>query len=371
MGVTTEEYWTVQFIWDWCKYLVMMGVGAIIIFAFNSKFANASSMVFLLFGFPFANFPVMYAISFLFNDPEVALLIANAPFQLYFMVSFMVYGALKLPLVSSALNLSQTVWNLIQTLVLLTPVSSTAVGLRAVLLCQGNATRNLWALPNADGVDYDTAFMPLVSLIIQGLVGFIIVLSIDGKLNLGFLKDNILTPCYGLVCRCTCMSFCYGAEPEREWEQYGRAEVEDDDVTRERKEVEQNIGTQEAAILMRELKVQYPPTGNQRFEGNVAVQELSLRVKKNECFALLGTNGAGKSSTLSVLMKQTTASEGQVLIEGRDVYSLTSDTCRGFGYCPQANALFDVFSTIEMMQYFAELRGVVSLERSERQPCLM
>ena len=59
-----------------------------------------------------------------------------------------------------------------------------------------------------------------------------------------------------------------------------------------------------------------------------------------------------------MLMRQTDATHGDILIDGRNIYSLDSDTCRGFGYCAQENAFFDTFTAREMLMYYSCLRGV-------------
>ena len=53
--------------------------------------------------------------------------------------------------------------------------------------------------------------------------------------------------------------------------------------------------------------------------GNVhAVKDLSFRVKRGELFAFLGVNGAGKSTTISILCGQLGKDSGEVQIHGAD-----------------------------------------------------
>ena len=54
--------------------------------------------------------------------------------------------------------------------------------------------------------------------------------------------------------------------------------------------------------------------------GNVkAVNDLSFRVKYGELFAFLGINGAGKSTTISMICGQLTADSGTIHVNGQDV----------------------------------------------------
>ena len=50
-----------------------------------------------------------------------------------------------------------------------------------------------------------------------------------------------------------------------------------------------------------------------------AVNNLSFRVKKGELFAFLGVNGAGKSTTISIMCGTLTKDSGEVLINGKNI----------------------------------------------------
>lgn len=52
-----------------------------------------------------------------------------------------------------------------------------------------------------------------------------------------------------------------------------------------------------------------------------AVQELSLRVREGELFAFLGVNGAGKSTTISILCGQLSKDSGTVIVDGKNIDS--------------------------------------------------
>ncbi|WP_368487778.1 lantibiotic protection ABC transporter ATP-binding protein [Clostridium sp. BJN0013] len=52
------------------------------------------------------------------------------------------------------------------------------------------------------------------------------------------------------------------------------------------------------------------------FKGQMAVNNISLKVKKNSIYGLLGPNGAGKSTTLKIITGMLRASSGEILFEG-------------------------------------------------------
>ena len=50
-----------------------------------------------------------------------------------------------------------------------------------------------------------------------------------------------------------------------------------------------------------------------------AVNDLSFRVKRGELFAFLGVNGAGKSTTISIMCGTLSKDKGKVVIDGKDI----------------------------------------------------
>ena len=64
-------------------------------------------------------------------------------------------------------------------------------------------------------------------------------------------------------------------------------------------DVEAGSGLEEIpAVFCSHVGKVYAPVGGQRFVGTTAVHNLCLRIRKKECFSLMGTNGAGKTTTV-------------------------------------------------------------------------
>ena len=57
--------------------------------------------------------------------------------------------------------------------------------------------------------------------------------------------------------------------------------------------------------------------------GVYALRDLTLRVDKGEFVFLTGPSGAGKSTLLRLLLRRDVPSEGQLVVDGRDLASLT------------------------------------------------
>ena len=97
-----------------------------------------------------------------------------------------------------------------------------------------------------------------------------------------------------------------------------------------------------------------------------AVQDLSFRVRKGELFAFLGVNGAGKSTTISILCGQLEKDSGQVRIAGMDIDRDGQKIRREIGAVFQASALDRALSVRENLRSRAALYGITGRAFSVR-----
>jgi branched-chain amino acid transport system ATP-binding protein len=68
---------------------------------------------------------------------------------------------------------------------------------------------------------------------------------------------------------------------------------------------------------------------SKRFEGRVALNEASLKVKRGSITGVIGPNGSGKSTLFNIIAGTLAPNGGRVLIEGEDVTGASpADICR-------------------------------------------
>jgi ATP-binding cassette subfamily A (ABC1) protein 3 len=72
-----------------------------------------------------------------------------------------------------------------------------------------------------------------------------------------------------------------------------------------------------------------------RRQAVTAIENLSFGLNPGECFALLGVNGAGKSSTFKSLTCEIQPTEGKIEIAGQNINSKFGNIKKLMGYCPQ------------------------------------
>lgn len=94
------------------------------------------------------------------------------------------------------------------------------------------------------------------------------------------------------------------------------------------------------------------------FKGNTAVNSLSLEVKEGEILGLLGANGAGKSTTINMLLGFHTPDSGNVLVNQKDASKEASEVRKMIGYIPENVNLYGYLSGLENLKYFCKLAGL-------------
>lgn len=107
----------------------------------------------------------------------------------------------------------------------------------------------------------------------------------------------------------------------------------------------------------RKRKENDPPTCSRK-QPLVAVDRISFGLESGECFALLGVNGAGKSTTFKSLTSEVEPTAGEIHIGNLDVRKDFNKIRKLIGYCPQTNPIFDSISVQEHVEYFARIKGI-------------
>ncbi len=114
----------------------------------------------------------------------------------------------------------------------------------------------------------------------------------------------------------------------------------------------------EAAIVVRGLR--------KRFGAQEAVAGIDLDVAAGSCAGLVGPNGAGKTTSLSMMTGLLRPDGGQVVINGRDVWSDPRAAKAVIGVVPAGARLFERLSGAELLEYAGRLRGLPAAEARSR-----
>ena len=88
-----------------------------------------------------------------------------------------------------------------------------------------------------------------------------------------------------------------------------------------------------------------------------ALNNLNLKLNKGEIFALLGQNGAGKSTTINIFLGFVKPTEGVAKINGISVLDHSEETKKFIAYIPETVLLYPNLTGVENLKFFSSLAG--------------
>lgn len=97
-----------------------------------------------------------------------------------------------------------------------------------------------------------------------------------------------------------------------------------------------------------------------------AVRGVKWQASGGEIFGLLGPNGAGKTSMIRMILDILRPDAGQILIDGDSAYNRSGMFRRRVGYLPEERGLYKKRTVLEMLLFFAALKGMKSQDAKRR-----
>jgi ATP-binding cassette subfamily A (ABC1) protein 3 len=129
----------------------------------------------------------------------------------------------------------------------------------------------------------------------------------------------------------------------------------DQDVSEERERVEKSGNLEDDVVVIKNLTKAFPtPDGGIKH----AVDHLSLGILRDQCFGLLGVNGAGKTTAIRIITGDERPTSGTVTVNGIDVVNNLSRAKEDIGYCPQFDPILEEMTARETLAFYAVLRGI-------------
>ena len=97
-----------------------------------------------------------------------------------------------------------------------------------------------------------------------------------------------------------------------------------------------------------------------------AVDHLSFTVRPGEIYGLLGSNGAGKTSTIKSVVGLVRPASGRVRVFGRDAVTESLRVKQQVGYVPETSLLYDALTPREFLEFVSSVRRLEPGVASER-----
>ncbi|WP_062232822.1 ABC transporter ATP-binding protein [Fictibacillus sp. FJAT-27399] len=103
-----------------------------------------------------------------------------------------------------------------------------------------------------------------------------------------------------------------------------------------------------------------------KFGDFIAVDNMSLTIKEGEIFGFLGSNGAGKSTTINMIAGLLRSNEGEIKILGKNIANNSKFAKMNIGIVPQDLAIYEDMTAYENIRFFAGLYGLRGAELKDR-----
>ena len=103
-----------------------------------------------------------------------------------------------------------------------------------------------------------------------------------------------------------------------------------------------------------------------KFKNTVAVNGLNLAIRQGEIFGLVGPDGAGKTTTIRLLVAIMDPTEGRATVASFDTVKQAEEIKKRIGYMAQRFNLYGDLTVLENLNFFADVFGVRGDEREER-----
>ena len=106
----------------------------------------------------------------------------------------------------------------------------------------------------------------------------------------------------------------------------------------------------EASITLKSLA--------KKINNEIIIADLSLGIESNSTHALIGQNGAGKSTTLKVMTGYLRPTSGNVYVNDMDILHNTHEIQKQIGYLPELNPLYSEMLVYDLLEFHANIRNI-------------
>ncbi|KAM9254507.1 phospholipid-transporting ATPase ABCA7 [Cariama cristata] len=325
-GMKPVTYWLGNFAWDMCNYLVPALLVILIFLCFQQKSyvssANLPSLVLLLLLYGWSITPLMYPASFLFSIPSTAY-VALTCINLFIGINGSVATFVLELFVDQNLN---NINRILKKVFLVFPHFCLGRGLIDMVKNQAmaDAFERFGDRRFVSPLSWDLAGKNMFAMAVEGVIFFLFTLLLQYRFFLRLGPPALQLPSLG---------------------------EEDRDVARERARVG-STPLHGHLLLLKDLTKVY------RRRKAPAVDRLCVAIPPGECFGLLGVNGAGKTSTFKMLTGDTGVTLGEAWLKGHSVLTDLQSVHQHMGYCPQFDAITDLLTGREHLEFYSRLRGI-------------
>ncbi len=351
-GVSLNAYWLSTYAWDILSFLPTCILTVVLMLAFRLSSLTSDGAIFAFFIvlilWAFACTGFAYVLSFFFESHGTAMtLTLLIHIILGFILPFVTYFFLFFTSTQNAGKVLKWVLRIFPSYAMGDAVLNLAT--REVLsYVAGSDQVGVWSL-NVSTADmiyligFTFVYGALVYVLERKLQGTHTIFSYFSEWKLRRKLRNIDTPSALWDSDLTGSS---GRPPV----------VEDDDIIAERQRIQNSEGSDPNHVIeLHGLRKAYPISDGGL---KIAVRDMWLRVSKGDCFGFLGTNGAGKTTAISMIVGEQQPTLGVTKLDGTDVVKYPEVVHRLVGYTPQFDALLGTLTGREHLYLYGRIKGI-------------
>ncbi len=101
-----------------------------------------------------------------------------------------------------------------------------------------------------------------------------------------------------------------------------------------------------------------------KYGSHTVVKHLTFNIEEGRIYGFLGPNGAGKSTTMNMITGCLPMTEGEVIIDGHDIYQDPVEAKKCIGYLPEIPPLYPELTPEEYLTFVAQAKGCADVPRS-------
>uniref|UniRef100_A0A182P8G6 ABC transporter domain-containing protein n=1 Tax=Anopheles epiroticus TaxID=199890 RepID=A0A182P8G6_9DIPT len=338
-GVNVFTYWIVTYIWDALIFLIALGLAVIVfkVFAIPAyvEREQLEGICLLLVFYGFATIPAVHLFEKLFTDASFANM------SIFCLNVITALGTLTIIILFDILgdsDESERIRNILNRAFLVLPQHALSDGL--IELSKNYITAEIFKRYFIDSykspIHSDLLRPHLIALVAMGLIFMLLNVTIEYK---------VIQRMYHRI---------VGSSNPKVHEMNG-VDTTDYSTVISRVDGKKKSITADQILSVDNLRKRYSGCGGGGggAKGLEVVKDVSFKLHYGECFGLLGTNGAGKSTIFAIL-------SGELLPSGG---SFTFYSNHGPSYCPQNNFLDPLLTVEEVIVFYGKLRNIESIDK--------
>ncbi|CAO1409831.1 unnamed protein product [Diamesa hyperborea] len=329
MGLPSSIHWLSwfgkSFLFMSFSFTVMISILKI-----SNIFQHSNLFMLWIFGFIYVASSILFCflVSLIFKKSSVAVTLGS-----------IVHIASMYPYILSKYNFFKFNYAL-KFFICMWPNSALAIGISSITFKERDAVGLTFGNLFARGIDYQFSVAEIMSAMIVGMLVFIMLVSYIEKAFPGGtgIPEKWYYPISSFV-RLIRKRFGKESEHGNEMNQFVEYDNFEDDP----------LGPKIGICIDKMSK---------KLGSKSVVSELSLKMFQDQITVLLGANGAGKSTIISMLTGLIAPTSGTAFIDGNDICTDTDNARKSMGICSQQNVLFDELTVVEHFQFFCTLKGM-------------